>query len=380
MAEDENGQERTEEPTEKRLRESRQKGQVPRSRELNTMMVTLAGAVAILLLGQSMVDEILALMRESFTISRSHVLDSSYILEIFKLGAWQAFKAVWPFMLVMLLVAIAAPTLIGGWSFSTEALSPKLERMDPIKGMKRIFSVKGLMELAKSIAKVTLIGGISYAILAANAEKMMVLGTMPLHQALAEAGWRFGLFFVVLSASLILVAAIDVPFQLWDHKKQMRMTRQEVRDEMKDTEGRPEVKQRVRQMQMEMSRRRMMEKVPGADVVITNPTHFACALKYDHEKGGAPVLVAKGADEIAFKIREIAKENQIDIFEEPPLARALYYNTELDQEIPAELYLAVAQVLAYLYQIKTARQRGGQPPSRPQPDVPDEMWKDKDGV
>ncbi|MFT4607463.1 MAG: flagellar biosynthetic protein FlhB, partial [Chitinophagales bacterium] len=193
------------------------------------------------------------------------------------------------------------------------------------------------------------------------------LGALPLTASLQHGAWLIGMSFLVVSLSLLFIAAIDVPFQLWDHSKKLKMTLQEVRDEMKDTEGKPEVKSKIRQMQQEIAQRRMMDAVPEADVIITNPTHYAVALKYKHESMAAPVVVAMGKDLIAFRIREIARENEVEIFEAPPLARALYAQSELKKEIPGQLFFAVAQVLAFVFQLRTARQQGLVMPQRPDP-------------
>jgi flagellar biosynthetic protein FlhB len=273
----------------------------------------------------------------------------------------------------LFVVALLVPASIGGWSFSTKSLAPNLEKLDPIKGLGRIFGWRGLMELAKALAKFLLIAAVAGALIMYMAPQLLQLGDEPLRRALAHAGGILGLSFVVLSAALIVIAAVDVPFQLWQHAKQLRMTRQEVKDEFKETEGRPEVKGRIRQLQREMAQRRMMEEVPKADVVVTNPTHFAVALKYDR-KMNAPKVVAKGVDLVAANIRGIAEQHEITMFEAPPLARALYYSTDLGQEIPAGLYVSVAQVLAYVYQLKTAHGAGETAPAPPADlPVPDEF-------
>lgn len=375
MAENETGQEKTEQATPKRLRESRDKGQIPRSRELNTMAVTLVGAASLFIMGEGMIGEMGGIFAHSFQPSREQIFDPATLLIFLKTALLDALLLIAPFLLVMFIVALFVPMLVGGWAFSAQAFAPKLERLNPIKGLKRIFALRGLMELFKTVAKFVLLAAVAWGMFLLMQREIFALGLEPLHQGLGHAGKMVGWTFVIMAAVLVVVAAMDVPFQLWDHAQKLKMTRQEVRDEMKETEGKPEVRQRVRQMQMEMSQRRMMEDVPKADVVITNPTHFAVALQYDPEKSGAPRVVALGADFVAAQIRKVAVHNQVEIVEAPPLARALYYNTRLGEEIPAELYLAVAQVLAYVFQLRQASEAGQDVPPAPNPDVPDEMWK-----
>jgi flagellar biosynthetic protein FlhB len=278
----------------------------------------------------------------------------------------------------MLVTALAAPVALGGWAFSTEAMSFKTEKLNPLKGLKRIFAVRGLIELLKALVKFLLIGSIGAGLLWHFLPELMGLGREPVVSALAHTGSILSVSFVVLSASLLLIAAIDVPFQLWDHSKNLKMTRQEVKDETKNTEGKPEVKSRIRAMQREIAQRRMMQEIPKADVVITNPTHYAVALRYDAERMAAPIVVAKGVELVAGQIRSVATANNVPLFEAPPLARALFYSAEIDQEVPAGLYLAVAQILAYIFQLRACT-AGGPIPVRPgEVDVPDEFFQGPD--
>jgi len=368
-----NGEERTEQPTPKRLREAKEKGQVPRSRELNSTIVLMVAAVGLMLLGGMLVDDLAIIMRDALTIERAKVMDPAALVQQF--GAVIS-KALWmlsPFLALLVLAAMTGPVSMGGFSFSTKAIAFKASKLNPIKGLGRIFSAKGLMELVKTLAKFLLVAAVSVLLLWSLKTELLSLANESLRQALAHAGTLFVWAFLALSSVLILVAAIDVPFQLWQHKKQLKMTFKEVKDESKETEGRPEVKGKIRALQMEMSQRRMMDKVPDADVVITNPTHYAVALRYEREGNGAPRVVAKGADLIAMRIREIAQSHDITIVSAPPLARALYATTELEQEIPAELYVAVAHILAYVYQLDAAHAQGNDEPSVPTDlPVPDE--------
>ncbi len=381
MAEAENGQEKTEQPTPKRLRESREKGQIARSRELNTMAVTLVAAVGMWFMARDMFAGLTGVMEMAFQPSREQVFDTATVYRFIGRGLLAVLEITGPFLLLMTVVAILAPLALGGWSFSPQALAPKLERISPIQGMKRLFSARAGMELFKALAKFVIIGGVGVALFFHFDEQILMLGYEAPREAIVHGAKIFATVFVVLAASLALIAAVDVPFQIWDHTQKLKMTLQEVQDEMKETEGKPEVKQKVRQMQHEMTQRRMMEAVPEADVVITNPTHYAVALRYDTEGAGAPVVVAKGQDMVALQIRKIAQHNGVEIFENPPLARAIYNTTEIDQEIPADLYVAVAQVLAWIFQLKSARDSGEQAPPRPDPEteVPDELWREDDG-
>jgi len=312
-------------------------------------------------------------------VERAKLFDTFALIEILGQAAYQGFLAILPFLLVMLVTALAAPVALGGWSFSTQAMSFKADKLNPLKGLKRIFAVRGVVELLKALAKFLLIGSVGAGLLWHFLPELMGLGREAVEHGLIHAGRILSTSFVVLSASLLLIAAIDVPFQLWDHAKNLKMTRQEVRDEHKDTEGRPEVKSRVRAMQREIAQRRMMEEIPKADVVITNPTHYAVALRYDLDNMSAPIVVAKGVELVASQIRTVAVANKVPLYEAPPLARALYYSAEINQEIPAGLYLAVAQILAYVFQLKAVT-RGGPVPARPtEVPVPDEFFQGPEG-
>ncbi len=368
--ESDSGQEKTEQPTPKKLRDAKQKGQVPRSKELNSMTVMVFGALGLLFMGAQMIADISGFMTQGFRLSRAEVFSSQALLERFTVTIYDALAAIGPFMVLMTVVAIFTPLAIGGWAFSVDAMAFKTDRINPINGFKRMFSSKGLMELIKAVAKFLVVSVVAVTFLWSKADDFLGLGAQSLALALQNGAWLIGQSFLVVSSTLILIAAIDVPFQLWDHSQKLKMTLQEVRDEMKDTEGKPEVKSRVRQVQQEMAQRRMMESVPEADVIITNPTHYAVALKYDHDNMAAPLVLAMGKDLIALKIREIAAFHEIEIFEAPPLARALYANCKIDQEIPSHLYFAVAQVLAFVFQLRLARQHGSDMPERPDPYMP----------
>ncbi len=372
MADDQ--EERTEEPTAKRLSEAREKGQIPRSRELNTLVLLLTGSVVIYFFGDLLMKNLWALMEADFRLARHDLFEDRAIIEHLVQDFWIAVKLIAPFLLLMALVALASPMSLGGWNFSHEAYAPKWEKLNPLTGLKRMASPQALNELVKSLLKFVLIGGVTALLFMHYFDDFLSLNRQSLEPASRRAGELIVKCLLYLCASLVVIAGIDVPFQLWSYTRQLRMTRQEVRDEMRDIEGKPEVKGKIRSLQMEYARRRMMEEVPKADVVVTNPTHFAVALKYDQNAMGAPTVVAKGTDLIAAQMRSIAQEAGVPLLAAPPLARALYYSTELEREIPAGLYLVVAQVLAYVYQLRAARQFGGDTPAPPADlRVPDEF-------
>ena len=354
MAEEQTGQERTEQPTERRLQEARKKGQVPRSRELNTMLSLILASIALLVLGGGISRNIMQISVEGFSISRELAFDASQLPFQFMYMASQTLLALSPFMAVMLVAALAGPLMMGGWSFSLETISFKLEKLNPIKGLARIFSLKGLVELVKALAKFVLLIGAAILVFFTIDQQLLSLTSMSPKAAGIEAVSVLVQVLLILSATTILIVALDVPFELWNHQKQLRMTKQEIKDEMKETDGNPQVKQRIRTMQRQLAESRMMEDVKTADVVITNPTHYAVALQYLDRPGSAPRLVAKGKDLTALRIRSIATEHDIPLFEAPPLARALYRSTEIGHEIPHVLYMAVARVLAYVFQLKNA--------------------------
>ena len=377
MAESSDGQEKTEQPTSKRLEDAKRKGQVARSRELNTMAITLLGVVVLVVMSGYVGGELTQIMTHGLAVERSEIFEPNSLIQHLSEAVQDAFLALTPFFLTMIVVAIASSVALGGFSISSEAFAPKLSKLNPLKGLQRIFSLKGLVELFKALAKFALVGGATALLLWHTLGDYLLLHEMDLAQAALHMGRLIGWSVILIAATLILVAAIDVPFQLWDHKRQLKMTRQEVRDEFKETDGRPEVKSRIRQMQQELARRRMMEEVPKADVIVTNPTHYAVALRYEPDRMKAPKLVAKGADLVALNIRTVGEAARVPVVESAALARAIYFHTELDQYIPVGLYLAVAKLLAYVFQLKVYRTDGGNRPEVPQDlPVPEEYRHD----
>jgi flagellar biosynthesis protein FlhB len=356
MADDDN--ERTERPTAKRLDEARRNGQVPRSAELNTAAVVLMAGAGLHFMGSRLGSSLFELMRAGLSLRREQALDESQAVATFAGAAMHAMLACAPILGLTLAAALLAPMAIGGWNLTFGVLAPDFSRLSPLSGFGRMFSVRGLVELAKAFAKFALIALVAVIFLWRKQAELLSLGSEPAAVAIGHAISLSGQALLVLAASLGLIAAIDVPWQIFQHLKQLRMTRQEVRDELKESEGNPEVKGRIRQLQSELARRRMMQDVPKADVVVTNPTHFAVALRYDEKRMRAPIVVAKGADAVAAKIREVATEHDVPIFEAPPLARALFRTADINDEVPAGLYVAVAQVLTYVYQLRAARRAG----------------------
>lgn len=368
------GQERTEAPTPKRRREAREQGQIARSRELGTTLVLIVSAAGLLLLGPATAAALLEELRTGLSPTREMIFDPLWMTRGLGEMAWRGFWAILPLIGLLMLAAFLAPLLMGGIGFSWKALAPKFERIDPLKGLQRMFALRALIELIKSIIKFLLVGAVAVLVIWLELDDLLRLGLTDPRGGLLAAMEILGWGFLLMSASTLLIAALDVPYQWWEHIKQLRMTKQEIKDEFKETEGKPEVKQKIRQLQMQAAQRRMMQEVPKADVIITNPTHFAVALRYDAARSDAPIVVAKGRDLVAARIREIGEEHGVLIFSAPPLARALYQTTDLNQPIPAELYRAVAQVLAYVYQLNEARRQGGTAPPRPNVEVPEGPW------
>jgi flagellar biosynthetic protein FlhB len=376
MAED-SDQEKTEQPTGKRLDDARKKGQIARSRELNTFAMLIVSATLLLIQGEKIGKGLLGMMRADFQLSRETIFDPVSLTLYFKQAMIDGLMLVAPFFALMVVVAIIAPISMGGWIFSWEAISPKLEKMDPIKGIPRLFAMRGLIEMLKALLKILLVFVVAVALYRSYISELLGLGVESPEQAVDHALNIIGMCFLLLSASLIVIAMLDVPYQLWDHNKKLKMTLQEIKDEHKESEGSPEVKGRQRRMQMDMAQNRMMAEVPKADVIVTNPSHYAVALKYDQTSNGAPKLIAKGVDLIAAQIRNAAIGADVPLVASPPLARALYYSTELDREIPQGLYLAVAQILAYVYQLKAAQKNDWRAPLPPADiNVPDEFKRD----
>ncbi|MDO9469262.1 MAG: flagellar biosynthesis protein FlhB [Nitrosomonas sp.] len=368
MAED-SDLEKTEEATPKRLEKAREEGQVARSLELTTFSVMLVAAAGLLFMGADMMDKLMRIMKAGMQMERDLAFQTDLMLNRLYELAFEGLISIAPILFLLLVVAFFAPMLLSGWMFSTKALMPKFDRIDPFKGLGRIFSVNSLIELVKAILKTVVIGSVAALVIWHNKEAVMALMTMPVHLGISRTGDFLAMSFLLIVGAMMLVVVIDVPYKIWEHAKQLRMTKEEIRKENKDNEGDPFVKARIRGLQREAARRRMMSEIPKADVIVTNPTHYAVALRYQSNSMRAPKVVAKGVHLLAARIREVAEAHRIPILEAPPLARALYHHAELESEIPEKLYTAVAEVLAYVFQLRRYNEYGGAAP-KPPVDVP----------
>ncbi len=356
--------EKTEAPSPRRLEQAREEGQIPQSRELSAFLVMAAGAMGLWGMSGWFVDRGREIMIGGLTLERREAFDTNAIgAHLLALGS-EALTLLLPFFIATLAAALLAPVLLtGGILFSPKALVFKFERIDPLQGVKRMFSWQSIAEMVKGILKALLLGGIVWWVVVHERDNLFALISQPLEAALASFGTILLYAFIGFVAGLAIIALIDVPFQLWRYYAGLRMSRQDLKQEHKETEGDPHLKARIRSQQREAARRRMMAEVPKADVVVTNPTRFAVALKYDREKDGAPRVIAKGMNLVAQRIRELAGEHKVPVLELPPLARALYRHVEIGENVPSALYTAVAEVMAYIYQLNAFMTRGvGLPP------------------
>ncbi|WP_345798262.1 flagellar biosynthesis protein FlhB [Castellaniella sp. MT123] len=365
MAED-SDLEKTEAASPRRLEKAREEGQVARSRELGTFMALISGIGALWFGGGSLFRALEGVLRSGLWFDPRIVRDPDVMLNVAAASAWQGLLVILPILGLLLVVGVFSSVALGGFLLSSKALEPKFERLNPLKGLKRFVQMQTFIELIKTLGKAVLVGYVAVKVIWSYREDMLALSHMPPTEGLARGLELAATCSLLIASSLIIIVLIDVPWQLWNHAKQLRMSREDVKQEHKESEGDPHVKGRIRQQQRAMARRRMMSAVPDADVVVTNPTHYAVALRYREGQGGAPMVVAKGAGLIAAQIRKLAEEHQVARLEAPPLARALYHHVELDREIPAALYAAVAEVLAWVYQVRNWRQGSGTLPPAPQ--------------
>ncbi len=356
--------ERTEEPSARRLEKARSEGQVPQSRELGTFLILLVGASLLWGMGGWMMRRTIALVESGLTLDAKVMHEPQKMFPRFTDLSFEVLLLLAPLFLALIVAALATPVALKGFVFSPAGLQPKFSRLNPLQGIKRVISKNGLVELVKAVLKATLIGGISALVIWKEFGDLMGLLSQPLHAGLGNAGRLVTYSFLMVVCGMILIAAADVPFQLWQYYDKLKMTKEEVRQEHKEMEGDPYIKARVRGIQRDAARRRMMSAVPQADVIVTNPTHFAVALVYS-EGMKAPKVIAKGMGEIARKIKAIGAEHGVPLLEAPPLARALYRHVDLDREIPGTLYAAVAEAMAWVYQLSAWRKTGGQYPLPP---------------
>jgi flagellar biosynthetic protein FlhB len=373
MAE-ESDAEKTEPASPRRLEKAREEGDVPRSRELATFTVLMTAGCGLWFTGAGLVRQLSSTLQSGLALDREQVFNADVLFQRIATDIGAVLLACMPLALVIIAVALASPLLIGGWLFSSKAFMPNFGKLNPINGLGNMFSTNALIELLKAVAKTLLVGSVAWMVVMSQKEEVLALAVEPLGSGTAHLAHLLGWAFLFLVGSLGLVAALDGPYQVWHYGNKLKMTRQEMIQESKESDGNPQIKGKIRQMQREMARGRMMSAVPTADVVVTNPTHYAVALKYADGQGGAPMVVAKGTDEVAAKIRELARENKVPLLEAPALARALHKHTDIGDEIPEQLYSAVAEVLAYVFQLRSYSTSGGAYPDRPTKlPVPPEM-------
>lgn len=362
----ESDEDRTESATSKQLEKAREEGDIPRSREAATCLLLLLGGSGIWLFSGSLARSLDRLMVAGLSFEREMAFDPALLSDHISGFALDVLIAMAPIIGLMMIAIFMAPALLGGFTFNFKALTPKFSKMNPISGIGRMFSLNSLVELGKATAKAILVGAVAWIAISGDMDAMMGLGVESLATSPGHLGALLWHAFLAMCSVLVVIAAADVPYQAWKYAKKLRMTKEQVKQEHKENEGDPHVKGKIRQMQRAMARRRMMSEVPTADVVVTNPTHYAVALKYTEGSMNAPKVVAKGSDEVAARIRELARENGVAIMEAPPLARALHFHADIGDEIPESLYTAVAEVLAYIFQLRSFNSGEGAYPDRPQ--------------
>ena len=373
MSEDSDA-EKTEAASPKRLEQAREEGDVPRSREVATFTVLMASGCCLWFAGDAIVRRLTAVMVSGLTLDREQILNPNAMMLRIGYDVGSVLLTCLPYAVAIMLVALASPLLVGGWLFSSKAFTPNFGKLNPIRGLGNMFSKNALVELLKAIAKTLLVGVVAWMVMQHQKDAVLGLSVESLRAGSAHLISLLITAFLLIVGALGLIAAIDGPYQMWHYANKMKMSLQEVKQEAKESDGNPQIKAKIRQMQHEMSRRRMMADVPTADVVVTNPTHYAVALKYGENSRGAPQVVAKGIDEVAAKIRELAGEHKVAILEAPALARALYKHTDIGDEIPEALYGAVAEVLAYVFQLRSYGSGHGERPDKPKKlDVPPEL-------
>tara|TARA_B110000208_G_C11725317_1_gene414326 strand:+ start:135 stop:1295 length:1161 start_codon:yes stop_codon:yes gene_type:complete len=376
---DDSSEEKTEEPTAKKLEKAKEDGQVARSQELSVAAMMIGVACFLYLFGGYMILQLSEVFEAGFTFDRKDVFSDNLLPTTFGSHAMDSIMVVVPIFVLAVLIAIGAAGMLGGYIFSLKSIAPKASKINPMAGLKRMFGTKALIDLSKALAKFSLVGITLYLVVSESFDTLVSLGFMSLGPAMAEAGNLIAGGTVLVTLTLIVAAGIDVPYQIYEINQKMKMTKQEVKDEFKDTEGRPEVKAQIRRKQREMAMGAMMESVADADVIIVNPEHFAVALSYDPSSNGAPVVVAKGADFMAQGIRERAAEHGVPLFSSPTLARALYFTTDINQSVPESLYYAVAQVIAYVFSLNSLGP-GSTVAEKPRPEVPSGMRYNTEGA
>lgn len=378
MATEDSDLERTEEPTSRRLSKAREEGQIARSQELSAAAGVIVVMAFLYFFGSSLLGGFTALYIQAFSFDFRAMDTPSLLPALFAKFLLHTLLVTVPLFALTVFIGVSSSIAMGGFNFTWKAIEPKFDKLNPLNGLKRMFGLDAVVNLMKAVLKFSVVALGLYWVLSYQLEQYLSLASMSFEPAMARAGDLLAEAALLISLGLLLIAAIDVPYQKFQFMEKMRMTKQEIKDEMKDTEGSPEVKSQIRRRQREMAASRMIDKVKDADVVVTNPEHFAVALAYDPSGDDAPIVLAKGADHLAFRIREAAKKNGVEIFSAPPLARALYFTCELDRPIHHELYYAVAQVIAYVFGLQGLKP-GTRRPQRPDPSLPKSMMFDSAG-
>ncbi|WP_064601623.1 flagellar biosynthesis protein FlhB [Photobacterium sp. J15] len=371
---DNSSQDKTEQPSQQKLRKAREEGNLPRSKELVTALMTVGAALLLTGFAGSMAEMFKVVTNLNMALPKEAAFETEYMFKHLSESLIAMVKAIGPMLGMLMFITVLANLLRGGWNMSVKSAQPKFSKLNPISGIKRMFSTKSLAELVKSILKVTLISGTLYWLLNSHLTQIVTLQRLPLPEAILQTIDLLWLGLFSFGLALLLIAVLEMPYAGWEYTKQLKMTKQEVKEEHKNNEGKPEVKAKIRQLQRQMSQRQMMKSVPQADVVITNPTHYAVALKYDLDKAGAPFVIAKAVDQAALQMQQIARQHNRPVVEIPPLTRAVYYSTNEWQEIPAPLYVAVAHVLTFVFQMEQYKQgRQEHKPEFPQVTIPQEL-------
>lgn len=352
MPEENDAQERSQEPTEKRKQESKEKGQIARSKDLNTFVMLFINSLILYFVGKLAFYQLSEFMQTIFTFSSQDVLLTEQVYSKFVLGLKAFTLILLPLLFVAILFVLITPSLFGGWNFSKESIKFQFKKINPFSGLKRMVSMKSFAEFFKSILKFLLILAFGLSYIVWQQENILNLAQLPLHSAIYQGMIILIFGFVFMMFAMLIIMAIDIPLQQWEHNKQLKMTFQEIKDERKQTDGSPEVKKRIQEVRQSIMSQRLKQDLPNADVIITNPTHYAVAIQYNKQNNQAPIVIAKGKDWMAQQIKKLAKEYNIAVISQPPLARALFHTTEMQMEIPAGLYIAVAKVLAYIYQLR----------------------------
>lgn len=373
MAEDSDA-EKTEPASAKRLEQAREEGDVPRSREVATFTVLMAAGAGLWVMGDSVIRQLEAVLVSGLSLDQEQIFNAEVLFRRIGLDLVQVLMACLPLGVAVMVVALASPLVVGGWLFSAKSFTPNFNKLNPVNGISNMFSKNALVELIKAILKTVVVGFVAWLVVLKYKDAVIGLSVEPLKLGIAHTANMLAASFMFIVGALGLIAAIDAPYQMWHYADKLKMTRQELIQESKESDGNPQIKGKIRQLQREMAKRRMMADVPTADVIVTNPTHYAVALKYNDGMRGAPKVVAKGTDEVAARIREIGKEHKVTLLEAPALARALHKHTEIGDEIPEQLYAAVAEVLAYVFQLRLFNRGGGNRPEEPRAlDVPPTM-------